>query len=122
MNANNLLSQRRIYMPLVFKQTRGKQEDFMFLRKSEVLLIMHLSEAYGWRFWGTDPLIFNEIESKRLCGTLEKASIDITATCPPDCDCPDCTLQELTTIHHMEVIKSFLDFCEGHPFWINFEN
>jgi hypothetical protein len=109
-------------MPLVFKHTRGTQEDFLFLRKSEVLLIMHIGELYGWRFWGQDALIFNEPESERLCGALEKASMDIAVTAPPDCDCPDCTMQELTTIHHMEVIRSFLDFCEGQPFRINFEN
>ena len=106
-------------MPLVFKQTKGKQEDFLFLRKSEVLLIMHISELYGWRFWGKDPFIFNEPESKRLCGALEKAWIDIAASRPPGCDCPDCTLQELTTIHHMEVIQSFLEFCDGQPFRID---
>jgi hypothetical protein len=106
-------------MPLVFKQTRGKQEDFLFLRKSEVLLIMHISELYGWRFWGKDPFIFNEPESNRLCGALEKASMDIAASRAPDCDCPDCTLQELTTIHHMEVIQSFLEFCDGQPFRID---
>ena len=122
MNANNLLSERRIRMPLVFKQTRGRQEDFLYLKKSEVLLIMHISEDYGWRFWGTDPLIFNELESKRLCGALEEASMDITATRPADSDRPDCTLQELTTIHHMELIQSFLRFCEGDPFRISYEN
>ena len=29
-------------MPLVFKETNGKKGDFLFLRKSEVLMIMLL--------------------------------------------------------------------------------
>jgi hypothetical protein len=49
MNANSLLSERSAYMPLVFKGIWGNQEDFLFLRKSEVMLIMHISELYGWR-------------------------------------------------------------------------
>ena len=105
-------------MPLVFKQTNGYKGDCLFLRKSEVLMIMLLCEVYGWRLWDKHPLIFNQSESELLFEALEKASVDIAATSPPECSCPDCTLQELIRVHHMELIKSLVDFCGGQAFEI----
>jgi hypothetical protein len=112
-------------MVTIVKEANGNDETcFRFF---EWLQIMFIGMMNGWRSSHTDPMVFDEANSKQFCVALENGLSEIEnellpAPNPGEPICPRLYLASVTKQNQLELIDDLLAFCDGELFRVKVEN
>jgi hypothetical protein len=111
-------------MATLIRTGNGHVEHYFDL--AALMMVIFTAQMNGWKHSGDDREIFDKEDSEDLCQTLVQVLPEIEDSIrtlhQEDDICNDCFFNLLVKEHQVELIEDFLEFCQGHPFRINFQN
>ena len=112
-------------MPKLIKEGHGNEEHFF--HSAALNIVIFTGEVNGWDLNGGLPENFDAEKSAELCEILEKTLPDLEDDIlylneNLENLCDNCFFDLLVKEHQVELIEEFLEFCQGQPFRIDFED
>jgi hypothetical protein len=112
-------------MPILVKESHGNED--LYFQTTALNIVIFVAQLNGWNISHDLPESFDAEDSKHLCETLEKTLPDLEEDISYLKEnlgnlCDNCFFDLLVKEHQVELIEEFLEFCQGQPFRIDFED